>query len=270
MTPPALTHLQPDTADNYEIGTKGTVTNRIRYSAAIYDIQWHNIQEGVQLTPLVLPASLNIGEAYSRGVELEVSASVTRHLAAQLGYTYDLTKLTSLNPLFTFPNVSVPPPAIGSPLPGTPKSSLAAGLRVRGPAAGWGAVAVRAQRSLPKSGRPGAFRDRADGALLLHAGYPLELGAIAFHRHAIHQQSHQQPRHLLVYRPLHLRQPLSSGGIDAAHGRIHAGIFVQRTVNGRPAVMIRTGSEYLDSITRYPRGLHQRRAREGSWPRIRC
>ncbi len=132
VTPAALTHLQPDTADNYEIGTKGTVMNRLRYSAAIYDIQWHNIQEGVQLTPLVLPASLNIGEAYSRGVELEVSASVTRHLAAQLGYTYDLTKLTSLNPLFTFPNVSVPPPAIGSPLPGTPKSSLAAGLEYGG------------------------------------------------------------------------------------------------------------------------------------------
>jgi iron complex outermembrane recepter protein len=132
VTPAALTHLQPDTADNYEIGAKGTVMNRLRYSAAIYDIQWHNIQEGVQLTPLVLPASLNIGEAYSRGVELEVSASVTRLLAAQLGYTYDLTKLTSLNPLFTFPNVSVPPPAIGSPLPGTPKSSLAAGLEYGG------------------------------------------------------------------------------------------------------------------------------------------
>ena len=128
VTPAALTHLQPDTADNYEVGTKGTVANRVRYSAAIYDIQWHNIQEGVQLTPLVLPASLNIGEAYSRGVELELSAYVTRHLSGQLGYTYDLTKLTSINPLFTFPNVSVPPPAIGSPLPGTPKSSLAAGF----------------------------------------------------------------------------------------------------------------------------------------------
>ncbi len=115
VTPASLTHLQPDTADNYEIGAKGTVANRVRYSAAIYDIQWHNIQEGVQLTPLVLPAALNIGEAYSRGVEMEVTANVTRHLSAQLGYTYDRTKLTSLNPLFTFPNVAVPPPAIGSP-----------------------------------------------------------------------------------------------------------------------------------------------------------
>ena len=128
VTPPALTRLQPDTADNYEVGVKGTIENRVRYSAAIYDIQWHNIQEGVQLTPLVLPASLNIGEAFSRGLETEVYASITGHLAAQVDYTYDQTRLTSLNPLFVSPNVSVPPPAIGSPLPGTPKSSLAVSL----------------------------------------------------------------------------------------------------------------------------------------------
>jgi len=127
-TPPALTRLQPDTADNYEIGIKGEISNRVRYSAAIYDIQWHNIQEGVQLTPLVLPAALNIGEAYSRGVELETYVNLTQHIAAQVDYTYDLTRLTSLNPLFVSPNVSVPPPAIGSPLPGTPKNSLAVGL----------------------------------------------------------------------------------------------------------------------------------------------
>ncbi len=128
VTPPALTRLQPDTADNYEIGVKGTLSNRVRYSAAIYDIQWHNIQEGVQLTPLVLPASLNIGEAFSRGVETEIFASITEHFSAQIDYTYDQTRLTSLNPLFVSPNVSVPPPALGSPLPGTPKSSVAVSL----------------------------------------------------------------------------------------------------------------------------------------------
>jgi outer membrane receptor protein involved in Fe transport len=128
MTPPALAHLQPDTADNYEVGIKGTVQNRLQYSAAIYDIQWHNIQEGVQLTPLVLPASLNIGEAFSRGLETELFVNLTRHLSAQLDYTYDQTKMTSYNPLFVTPNVSAPPPPLGSALPGTPKNSLALGF----------------------------------------------------------------------------------------------------------------------------------------------
>jgi outer membrane receptor protein involved in Fe transport len=128
-TPPALTRLQPDTADNYEIGAKGTLMNRFRYSVAAYDIQWHNIQEGVQLTPLVLPASLNAGDAYSRGLEAEFYARVTEHFNVQLDYTYDQTKLTSLNPLFVYPNAVAVPAAVGSPLPGTPKNSLALDLQ---------------------------------------------------------------------------------------------------------------------------------------------
>jgi outer membrane receptor protein involved in Fe transport len=126
VTPPALTKVQPDTADNYEIGAKGTLQNRFRYSAAIYDIQWKNIQEGAFLTPLVLPGAINVGDGYSRGLELELSAAVTKHLSAQLGYTYDSTKLTSLSAIALL-GLSVPPP-VGSQLPGTPKTSLALGF----------------------------------------------------------------------------------------------------------------------------------------------
>ncbi len=127
VTPSALTKLEPDTADNYEVGIKGTLLGRFRYSADVFEIQWHNIQEGVPLTPLVLPAALNIGDAFSRGFEMELDALFSRHWSATLDYTYDQTKLTSLNALFTYPNVAVPPPSIGSPLPGTPKNSLAVG-----------------------------------------------------------------------------------------------------------------------------------------------
>jgi iron complex outermembrane receptor protein len=128
-TPPGLTTVQPDKADNYEIGIKGTLQNRFRYSAAIFDIQWHNVQEGAQLTPLVLPGAINVGEAYSRGVEAELFAEVTDHLTAQLDYTYDKTALTSYSSLASpdapVQALSVLPPALGSPLPGTPKTSVA-------------------------------------------------------------------------------------------------------------------------------------------------
>jgi outer membrane receptor protein involved in Fe transport len=128
ITPPALSKLAPDTANNYEIGAKGTVDSRFRYSAALFDIQWHNIQEGVDLTPLVLPGALNIGDGYSRGLELELEALVTSHLSAHLDYTYDQTKLTSLSPLFQVPNTSFAPPPTGGLLPGTPRSSIAGGF----------------------------------------------------------------------------------------------------------------------------------------------
>jgi outer membrane receptor protein involved in Fe transport len=128
VTPPELKRLAPDKVDNYEIGAKGTLGGWFSYSAAIYDMEWHNVQEGVQLTPLVLPAALNIGDAQSRGVELEANASLTRHWSAKLSYTYDQTKLKSISGLFSYPNTSVPAPALGSPLPGTPKNSAALGL----------------------------------------------------------------------------------------------------------------------------------------------
>jgi outer membrane receptor protein involved in Fe transport len=126
--PDGLKKLSPDTANNYEIGIKGTVAQRIRYSADLFDIEWHNVQEGVQLTPLVLPGAINIGNANSRGFEGELFVLLTSNLTAQIDYTYNQTKVKSLNPLFVTPNEAVPPPAIGSPLPGTPKSSLAVNL----------------------------------------------------------------------------------------------------------------------------------------------
>ena len=128
VTPAALFKVAPDTADNYEIGAKGTVASHFRYTMAIFDVQWHNIQELVQVTPVVVPGVLNIGNGYSRGVETELEALLTDHLIANIGYTYDQTKLTSLSPLYVFPTVAGTPPTIGSQLPGTPKSSLAAGF----------------------------------------------------------------------------------------------------------------------------------------------
>lgn len=127
VTNPGLFKVAPDTADNYEIGVKGTLQNRFRYSAAVYDIQWHNVQESAFLTPLALPGAINAGEAYSRGLETELYGRLTDHLSAQLDYTYDQTKLTSLASLALI-GLSVPPPAAGTALPGTPKNTAAVAL----------------------------------------------------------------------------------------------------------------------------------------------
>jgi iron complex outermembrane receptor protein len=127
-TPPSIFKVQPDTVNNYELGFKGTLDNRLRYSLAVFDVQWHNIQELVQLTPIVIPGVLNIGDGFSRGVEFESDAAVTSHLTTHIGYTYDQTKLTSVSPLYVFPNVDGAPPSAGSVLPGTPKTSLIGGF----------------------------------------------------------------------------------------------------------------------------------------------
>jgi len=134
ITSPALSNMAPDTADNYEIGAKGTIANRFRYSAAIYEIQWHNIQEFVDLTPFVLPSGLNIGNGYSQGLEMELEALLTQHLTAHVNYSYDHTKFATASALFTgsgpngYPNLSFPPAPTGGPLPGTPLNTIAGGF----------------------------------------------------------------------------------------------------------------------------------------------
>lgn len=127
VTNPGLFKVSPDTVDNYEVGIKGTWNNRVRYSAALYDMQWHNVQESAFLTPLALPGAINVGGAYSRGFESELYARLDEHWSAQLEYTYDQTKLTSISPLAPI-GLSVTPPAVGSSLPGTPRNTAAATL----------------------------------------------------------------------------------------------------------------------------------------------
>ncbi len=126
-TNPSLYKVSPDTANNYEVGFKGTLENRIRYSADVFYIDWQNVQEGAQLTPLVLPGAINVGHAYSKGFESELFANITHHLNAQVSYTYNQTKLLSYAP-DALTGLSVPPPPAGGALPGTPKNSLAAPL----------------------------------------------------------------------------------------------------------------------------------------------
>jgi len=76
----------------------------------------------------VLPSALNIGDGYSRGLELELEALINQHFSAHLDYTYDQTKFTSASPLFVLPNTSFAPSPTGGPLPGTPLTSLAGGF----------------------------------------------------------------------------------------------------------------------------------------------
>jgi outer membrane receptor protein involved in Fe transport len=142
-TPSGLFKVAPDTADNYEVGIKGTVNNRFRYSAALFDVQWHNVQQSAFLTLLALPGAVNIGEAYSRGVEAEFYGRLTDHVSLQFNYTYDQTKLTSYSAA-ALTGLSVPPPPVGASLPGTPKNAAFAELEYGQLHAGDGIISVAA------------------------------------------------------------------------------------------------------------------------------
>jgi outer membrane receptor protein involved in Fe transport len=74
----------------------------------------------VDLTPFVLPSALNIGDGYSRGLELELEALLTQHLTAHVDYTYDQTKFSTESPLLTgtAQHLSFAPPRPAARCPG--------------------------------------------------------------------------------------------------------------------------------------------------------
>jgi iron complex outermembrane receptor protein len=232
-TNPGLYRVTPDTANNYEVGFKGTVANRFRYSADVFDIQWHNVQEGAQLTPLVLPGAINVGNAYSRGVEAEMFFAVDRHLSAQVDYTYDQTKLTSYNALVA-EGLSVPPPPVGGPMPGTPKNSAAVTLTYGNIMIANGEMRYSVSAHYQSPGVARALRDDSGRSGLHDGGYALELHVLALRDHGLLQQSHQQSGYQLVLRPVQLQSAeLPGHRLATPDRRCDARVLVQRALSAR-------------------------------------
>jgi iron complex outermembrane recepter protein len=90
----ALIPFQPDTAKNYEVGIKGLIAARIRYSLSVYRVDWHDIQLDAYAPVTGIQIVVNGKNARSQGVELEVQAALTRELSATLGGSYTDAHLT--------------------------------------------------------------------------------------------------------------------------------------------------------------------------------
>ena len=85
----------PDGLWNYEIGTKTSLADgRITVNAALFQMDWDNIQ--VQVSPLcgLNGTVLNAGKARSKGFEYEMDMAVTDQLVIGLGIGYTDAKFT--------------------------------------------------------------------------------------------------------------------------------------------------------------------------------
>jgi iron complex outermembrane recepter protein len=121
VTPAAAFSAKPDTADNFEVGLKGSF-QRITYDLSAYDIQWHNIQATISATPIFIPAVLNVGDGFSRGVDLALSGYITSHIFGQVNYSFNDCKLTTVAPLVY--EVATAPFEGGGRFPGVPEQQL--------------------------------------------------------------------------------------------------------------------------------------------------
>ena len=118
---PTLATYGPDSVKNYEVGAKGTLNNRLRYSAALYRVNWKDIQIqtfGQSGDPVVV----NGGTARSQGLELELGARLGDGWSANFGYGFTDARLTQ--DFVVIDNVS------GAAVPSTPLISGKNGNRL--------------------------------------------------------------------------------------------------------------------------------------------
>lgn len=121
--PSQLTY-QPDTVTNYEVGIKGTLGNRLTYTAAVYRVDWDDAQVAGTFLPSGFQAVVNANEARTEGIELEARLRATDQLTISGGYTYTDAEFkedfaTPLGPSDVFPDFSG---SDGNKLPGVPES----------------------------------------------------------------------------------------------------------------------------------------------------
>jgi len=120
--------FKPDTVKNFEIGVKGTVNNWLRFSSALYRMNWHDIQ--IQLFNATASAYVaNGGTAVSQGIEMELEGQLGQGWSATLGYGYADAKVTGAFTVFD-KGVAILAANDGDRLPYVPRQSLTAGVNL--------------------------------------------------------------------------------------------------------------------------------------------
>ncbi|MDN3639127.1 TonB-dependent receptor [Simiduia curdlanivorans] len=94
LNPETVMFYKADRVDNYELGIKGT-TDRLRYSADIYYVDWKDPQLNTATTWWGFFIATNGESAKTQGVEAEVTYAITDNLNLNAGYAFTSAELTA-------------------------------------------------------------------------------------------------------------------------------------------------------------------------------
>jgi outer membrane receptor protein involved in Fe transport len=118
LTKGAPNTYKSDSVKSFEIGAKNNIDNRIRLASSIYYIKWNNIQENVVPPICQIQFTDNLGNAVSKGFDLQGDFLVTEAFSIESSFGYTDARYTT--------NTFIGPVASGQPI-------VAAGDAVAGP-----------------------------------------------------------------------------------------------------------------------------------------
>ncbi len=120
-----ILRFDSDDAENFEIGAKGNLNNRLNYTVTAFWVDWQNFQTTLS-SPFGIAFVDNVPGARSRGVELELNGYLSEQVSFGFSYTYTDAETTDpFNQRTGDPETEVPD---GTTLPGASKHMLFAGL----------------------------------------------------------------------------------------------------------------------------------------------
>jgi outer membrane receptor protein involved in Fe transport len=117
---PAWLHYEPDTADNYEIGIKGTGDSSF-YNISLFYVDWQNIQLNTATTYWGFYAAQNGSDAHTQGIEFEYDKFFGDNWHVNAGYAYTKGELDEV--MWSADDIYVVAPE-GQKLPGLSQHTI--------------------------------------------------------------------------------------------------------------------------------------------------
>ena len=117
----AILRFDPDKADNFEVGVKGTWNSQISYTATIFYVDWQDFQTTLS-SPFGIAFVDNIAGAESTGLEVELNGNLGDRVSFGLSYAYINAETTEpFEQISGEPGTTVP---TGTALPGATDHNL--------------------------------------------------------------------------------------------------------------------------------------------------
>jgi outer membrane receptor protein involved in Fe transport len=92
--PHAPSTYKSDSVQSFEIGAKNNIDNRVRLASSIYYIRWNNIQGNVVPPICQIQWTDNLGDAISKGFDLQADVQVTSALSIESSFGYTDARYT--------------------------------------------------------------------------------------------------------------------------------------------------------------------------------
>jgi iron complex outermembrane recepter protein len=113
LTKGAPTTYKSDSVQSFEVGAKNNIDNRVRLATSIYYIKWNNIQQNVVPPICQIQFTDNLGNAVSKGFDLQADFQVTEAFSIESSFGYTDARYTTTTYLGATPTNPVAAAAAG-------------------------------------------------------------------------------------------------------------------------------------------------------------